>query len=85
MSLLTGDPRTATVRALDDALLMEIDADAFRTFVVGRPDVLAAITRAVAERRLELERSRSSLSVTTGSETPETLLGRVRRFLRLPR
>lgn len=83
MSLLTGDPRTATVRALDDALLMEIDAGAFRTFVLERPEVLSGITSAVAERREALERSRSSLSVTNGSTSPETLLGRVRRFLRL--
>lgn len=83
MSLLTGDPRTATVRAVGDALLMEIDAEGFRRFVLDRPEVLGGITEAVAARRAELERSRSSVSVTTGSASPETLLARVRRFLRL--
>ena len=36
MSMLTGDPRTATVSALDDALLLEISAERFRELAVMR-------------------------------------------------
>ncbi len=36
MSMLTGDPRTATVSALDDALLLEITAERFRELAVMR-------------------------------------------------
>ena len=36
MSMLTGDPRTATVSALDDAMLLEITADRFRELALTR-------------------------------------------------
>ena len=35
MSLLTGDPRTATVTAVTDCELIEIGADAFRRVVLA--------------------------------------------------
>ena len=45
MSLLTGDPRTATVAAATDSVVLEIDADALREVVLSRPDAIEAISR----------------------------------------
>ena len=59
MSLLTGAPRTATVTAVTDCDLLEIDADAFRGVVLDEPAILDAVTAAVSARRAELDRHRT--------------------------
>jgi small-conductance mechanosensitive channel/CRP-like cAMP-binding protein len=84
MSLLTGDPRTATVTAVTDCELIEIGAEAFRSVVLADSRLVDQVTAAVATRRLEIEQHRSNRTVDqTSSETPQTLVTRVRRFLRL--
>jgi small-conductance mechanosensitive channel/CRP-like cAMP-binding protein len=85
MSLLTGEPRTATVRAATDCRLMEIDAEGFRRFVLAHPAVVDAVGAIVMERREQLERSRAA-GVPDSAAPPESRLGfliRVRRFLGL--
>lgn len=85
MSLLTGNPRTATVRALDDCALVEITADAFRRFVFERPAVLEGIAVAVMERRAAIEKSRAeAVATSVPAESAVSFLGRVRRFLGMP-
>ena len=84
MSLLTGEARTATVTASTDCDLLEIDADGFRTVVLANPSVLEHVTTATAARREELDRHRAThASVTSSSEARQSLLDRVRQFLRL--
>jgi len=84
MSLLTGEARTATVTAVSDCDLLEIDADGFRRVVVANPSVLERITNVTAARREELARHRESHSVVTATADPEhSFLARVRGFLRL--
>jgi CRP-like cAMP-binding protein len=84
MSLLTGEPRTATVRADTDCVLMEITTAGFRRFVTDKPSVLERIGEAIASRRLELDRSRAAGMARTAPEPSTTFLARVRHFLRLP-
>jgi CRP-like cAMP-binding protein len=84
MSLLTGEPRNATVTAVTDCELLEIDADGFRTVVLANPGMVETITSVTASRQTELDRHRQAH--TTGplaTETRQTLLKRVRQFLRL--
>jgi len=84
MSLLTGDPRTATVSAIDDCLLLEITADDFRTIVLADPLVVERIGLAVAESGMGLERSRNEAAAAVAvHEAPRSLLARIQRFLRL--
>jgi small-conductance mechanosensitive channel len=85
MSLLTGEPRTATVKAATDCRLMEIDAEGFRRFVLAHPAVVEQVGAIVMERREQLERSRAA-GFAGGTAPPESRLGfliRVRRFLGL--
>jgi small-conductance mechanosensitive channel/CRP-like cAMP-binding protein len=86
MSLLTGDPRTATVAAITDCLLLEITAGTFRRLALIHPAVVEQIGIAVAGRRAELERTR--LAAVAPSATPEaarrSFLARVQQFLGLP-
>jgi len=55
MSLLTGEPRTATVIARGDCTVLEIRADAFRTYVTTHPAVIDQLAQAAASRRRELD------------------------------
>ena len=48
MSMLTGDPRTATVRAIDDVRALEIPAERFRAVALERPGLVEHISRVVS-------------------------------------
>ena len=84
MSLLTGDARSATVTAATDCELIEIAAEAFRRVVLSDAAIVDRIAAAVAARRAEQDQHRVvNASGSTPIETPQTLVARVRRFLRL--
>lgn len=84
MSLLTGEARTATVMALTDCDLLEIDAEGFRTVVMANPSVLEHVTTVTASRREELDRHRETRTAAVSTtEARQSLLNRVRQFLRL--
>jgi small-conductance mechanosensitive channel/CRP-like cAMP-binding protein len=83
MSLLTGAPRNATVRATADSELLEITGAAFRQFVLANPAVVEQIGVAVANRRVELEQRRATGSAAAHVEPPHTLIERIRRYLHL--
>jgi small-conductance mechanosensitive channel len=81
MSLLTGDPRTATVTARGDCTVIEISADAFRTYVQSRPEVIDHLAEASAARRKALDQSRSSGNQHAAE--PVSLARRMRKFFGL--
>jgi Mechanosensitive ion channel/Cyclic nucleotide-binding domain len=84
MSLLTGDPRTATVTAATDCWLLEIGVDAFRRVALADPAIVEQVTTAVAARRAELDFHRTSkATAAVAPEPPSTFLARVRSFLKL--
>jgi CRP-like cAMP-binding protein len=83
MSLLTGAPRTATVRTVDDSDLLEITAETFRTFVLATPAAVEQIGSAVARRAAELEEMRAAGTATATPESTDSLIGRVRKFLQI--
>jgi CRP-like cAMP-binding protein len=82
MSLLTGEPRTATVEATADSSVVEITVDAFREVVLANPAVLDVITTDVTRRRSELAAAQSAAARNVRAAEPaQSLLDRVRRFL----
>lgn len=85
MSLLTGEPRTATVSAVGDAVLLEIDVDAFRRVVLANPAVVEAISLIVVTRRAGLDRARALAEEEQAAlrVQSQSLLDRIRHFLRL--
>jgi small-conductance mechanosensitive channel/CRP-like cAMP-binding protein len=84
MSLLTGQPRTATVSAIDDCLLLEISAPDFRQIALAQPRVLEQVTAAVARRQAGLDRSReTTASLAPAQDVHRSFLLRVRAFLKL--
>jgi len=60
MSLLTGEPRTATVVARGDCALLELQADAFRSYIQAKPEVIDELALAAAHRRKELDDARGT-------------------------
>ena len=84
MSLLTGDPRTATVAAATDCHVIELDAEGFRTLALADPIVADRVCSAVDRRRAELdERRASTVGVASAGAPARSLIARMRQFLRL--
>ena len=83
MSMLTGDARTATVRAIDDTLTLEISAADFRELAAVDPLLLDHISGIVSARRTGLDEARASATATATPEGKQTLVMRVRKYLHL--
>ena len=83
MSLLTGDPRSADVIARGDVTVLEIRADVFRQLADLHPHAIEQVGIAAATRRAELEGVRASTQASAVVEAPNSLLTRMRRFLRM--
>jgi small-conductance mechanosensitive channel/CRP-like cAMP-binding protein len=81
MSILTGDPRRATVRARRDSRLVEIAGDVFRKCVQGNPGVIEQLAAAATTRRQELEQV--ALAPADQAERRQSLARRMRQFFGL--
>jgi CRP-like cAMP-binding protein len=85
LCLLTGEPRSATVRALTSGLCFELHREAVAEVLAARPELAQTLSEALerrlsstSERRDEHERS---LSVSERQE--DVLLSRLKRLFRL--
>ncbi|MDD2238105.1 MAG: mechanosensitive ion channel family protein, partial [Kiritimatiellae bacterium] len=89
MSLLTGLPRTATVRAVEECELIELDADAF-TYLLGmKPDIPERLAELASERaaalKTELERMKDTEGTSSRTLGKSGLLDRFLRMIRTQR
>ena len=82
MSLLTGEPRTATVLAVDDVVAVEIVADLFRRLAAVHPEAIETLAVSAMSRREGLHQAKAAVAETTTVENA-TLLSRMKKFLRL--
>ena len=83
MSLLTGEPRSATVVAVGDAVVVEIDADLFRRMAAVHPEAIEKIGMAAMVRKAGLEQAKTAAAGVATVETTNTLMARMKKFLRL--
>ena len=84
MSMLTGDPRTATVSALDDAHLLEISAQRFRDLAVMRHGLVEHVSELVSARRAGLASARAAAEeAQAGATSRAGLLERIKKYLSL--
>jgi small-conductance mechanosensitive channel/CRP-like cAMP-binding protein len=82
MSLLTGEPRTATVRARGDCRVLELDSEAFGAYVRSHPEIVDLLAASAASRRRELDESRHAASESpAGAQL--SLAQRMRKFFGL--
>jgi CRP-like cAMP-binding protein len=86
MSLLTGQPRSATVVAVGECQVLELTADALRESALVNPDVLRRVGMVVAERRADLERHRAEVAAERFKleESKQSFFARVQEFFGLP-
>jgi CRP-like cAMP-binding protein len=84
MSLLTGEPRSATVVATSDVVVLELDRNVFSKHFAENPERAQQMSELLAQRRSELEAVASS----TGAAAPESakaneILRRLKSIFRL--
>ena len=77
MSVLTGEPRTATVVALGDAALLAVGRDAFSQILSAEPDLAQSLADVITRRRLALDAARAALAPALEKES-SNLLSRIR-------
>ena len=79
MSLLTGEPRAATVRAKSDAWLLVVEREGFETMFQAHPSIADAICGVLATRQSELrERREQAVSSETAESRSRKLLAAMR-------
>ncbi|MFL5346110.1 MAG: cyclic nucleotide-binding domain-containing protein [Hyalangium sp.] len=84
MSLLTGEPRAATVVAVQDSVLLELDRPAFARMFVTHPGLARQLSALLAQRRTQL-RAVAESSGGGSDPAPEAnrILGRLRQIFSL--
>ncbi len=87
MSLMTGEPRAATVIALTDVECYRLGADSFRRVIHARPEQAEDFAAVLAERRAMLDATRQDLDADARARkveaAKEDLLDKIRLFLGL--
>ena len=79
MSLLTGEPRSATVRAKSDARVLVVEREGFDSLFRSHPSIAETISRTLARRQGELRERREQAAPT---ETAESISGRLLASMR---
>ncbi|MGE3888161.1 MAG: cyclic nucleotide-binding domain-containing protein [Vicinamibacterales bacterium] len=85
MSMLTGEPRTATVRAVDEVQVLEVAAPDIRALAEATPGLLEHISQVVAARRVGLAQAEATAAAAASAQAhaPQPLLARIKAYLRL--
>lgn len=88
MSLLTGDPRSATLTALCETKVWELSREAFQPILREQPAIADRLSRVMARRRLANTMLIRDLSQQERQEAeqqwPDDILSRIRRLFALP-
>jgi len=85
MSMLTGDKRSATVKAADDVAVLEITSKDFRELALANPDLVDHVSTIISARRTGLADAKAHATAVVVPEHKESFLARMRRFLTLPK
>jgi small-conductance mechanosensitive channel/CRP-like cAMP-binding protein len=86
MALLTGEPRSATVVAVDNVECYRLDRDGFRDIVASRPELAEGISKMLVARREALESARGTLDTRhqeSLGRAQSDMLSRIRGFFAL--
>jgi len=87
MSLLTGEPRAATVRAVGDARLVVVGSSSLRTALERSPDLAMQLAEVATLRREGLLEARAALDAASRARVDaqsHRLRELIRRFFKLP-
>jgi small-conductance mechanosensitive channel len=82
MSLLTAEPRAATVRAIEDCVLLEFDRDSFRKHFAEHPERIASLAALLAERKVRLDEV-SALADNAPKRETNRIMERLRQIFKI--
>ena len=77
MSVLTGDPRTATVVSLGDSAMVAVDRDAFDRILSAEPALAQRLADVIARRRLALDQARAEQQAPALEKESSSILSRI--------
>jgi small-conductance mechanosensitive channel len=89
MSLLTGEPRRATITAVSDVDVLVINKDIFAEIIAANPKVAHKLSRAIEKRRAEIEQEFVEAGDENGAArvqekySKENVLQRIKEFFDL--
>jgi len=83
ISLLTGEPRLATVRSLSESSLVEIDKDTLAPILRSNPSLVAKLDRIILERRQHTADRRAEPGASPSVADAQPLGERIARFFGL--
>ena len=83
MSLLTGEPRSATVVALTDVVLLELDRPVFARLFEEHPELAPKLSGMLAHRRTQLDAAMTASGETVIPTDEGRILGRLKNIFRL--
>lgn len=83
MSLLTGEPRAATVVAVQDAVLLAIEREGFRDALLSNPDVGKQLAELLESRTTELNAVANAALSTAPAREPGRILGKLKELFKL--
>lgn len=83
ISLLTGEPRLATVRAITEATLVEIDKATLAPILQANPSLVEKLDAIILERRRHTARERGSTRDGSVPGEPQSLRSRIAGFFGL--
>jgi CRP-like cAMP-binding protein len=71
MSLLTGEPRTATLAAREDCQTLEIPKEAMAVVLRENPEILRGLSELLATRQVEMEGALDAAERAGGTKPAE--------------
>jgi len=84
MSLLTGEPRSATIQAQTNVVVYEIYRPTIIRLIEERPEISESMSRAVAKRQMALEQARSQMADSDAAAKVHSitrqLMGKMKNF-----
>ena len=83
ISLLTGEPRLATVRTLEESVLVEIDKATLAPILQANPSLVDKLDAIVLERRRQTAGQLENAREGAPHETPVSLRTKIARFFDL--
>jgi len=83
MSLLTGEPRTATVVAVDETEVLRIDKNGLKPIFEGNPALVQSIYELIEERRELLKTNEEVPGDEKKAEKQKTVMRSIRKFFGL--
>jgi small-conductance mechanosensitive channel/CRP-like cAMP-binding protein len=86
MSLLTGEPRSATVVAQTNAVVYEINRPTIVQLIKQRPEISECMSRAVAQRQINMEQARARIADSDAAAKEQSiaqqLMGRMKSLFK---